>query len=98
MAKGGLAIYGLGVLVLFALLFVIYYYRQSISGFTDVTRVQEQFQSMDAGQKMQICKTFSEQLNDVLTKQKTANPTDAAGYAEAVKGLTGQLQSIGCSM
>jgi hypothetical protein len=95
MAKNSSMIYGVWVLALVALLLVIYYNRQ-ISGFAGAPAVKEMFDGMDESQKKLICKTMADQLADVQGKQNSAPPEHASGYADAVKGLTEQMSSVGC--
>lgn len=95
MAKNNSMIYGVWVLALVALLLVIYYNRE-ISGFTGAPSIKEQFNSMDEAQKKQICKTLTDQLADIQSKQTSVAPEQAAPYADAVKGLSDQMSTLGC--
>ena len=95
MAKNNSMIYAVWVLALVALLLVIYYNRE-ISGFAGARTMKEQFEGMDEAQKKLICKTLSEQLVDIQSKQVSAPPEQAAGYADALKGLTEQMTTLGC--
>lgn len=95
MAKN-FTIYFVWLVALVALLLVIYYYRQTISGFADVKSVKEQFDGMDESQKKVICKTMIDQLEEVKSKQNGAPPEQAAGYAEATTKLTEQISSMNC--
>jgi hypothetical protein len=95
MAKNNSMIYGLWVLALIALLLVIYYNRE-ISGFAGAPSIKEQFDGMDDAQKKQICKTLTDQLADIKSKQTSVAPEQAAAYTDAVKGLSDQMSTIGC--